>query len=394
MSQSNSAFNTLILKIASRCNIDCSYCYEYNRGDSSWKVKPKRLSIPHARLIGERIAEFCQHSSQDQFTVVFHGGEPLLVGPKYLQQLIYTIKNEVHGNVEIRFGLQTNGLLVSEEYIDLFLRNRVAVGVSLDGDEYANRKRVDKKGMSTFELATQSVRRLKRAGCLAGVQAVIDLWSTPETVLKCLADLQPPLIELSQPLGSHDNNPFEISPPISLGDWLVRAYQFWETDENMRGIKIAVFTEVVRTIIHGKGASDWFPGLPPNYLLVGSDGYYEGLDTLKVADSAGRELGLSICEHSIIDALSHPFISFRGSENALPDDCRSCPISDWCCGGSYPSRHGRGNGFNNSSIYCRDMKKIFLEIGSSVLRNDSNNLVPEPANETLRLLRNLREGIV
>ena len=46
-------FNTLIVKFASPCNLNCTYCYEYNTGDDSWKKKPKFISLkgfPHNAL--------------------------------------------------------------------------------------------------------------------------------------------------------------------------------------------------------------------------------------------------------------------------------------------------------------------------------------------------------
>ena len=35
--------DTILVKTASRCNIDCSYCYVYQGPDSSWRLQPKRM---------------------------------------------------------------------------------------------------------------------------------------------------------------------------------------------------------------------------------------------------------------------------------------------------------------------------------------------------------------
>jgi hypothetical protein len=35
----------VVLKVAERCNIDCTYCYMFNKGDESFRRKPKQLSI-------------------------------------------------------------------------------------------------------------------------------------------------------------------------------------------------------------------------------------------------------------------------------------------------------------------------------------------------------------
>ena len=29
-----------VLKVVSRCNLNCSYCYVYNKGDSTWRTRP------------------------------------------------------------------------------------------------------------------------------------------------------------------------------------------------------------------------------------------------------------------------------------------------------------------------------------------------------------------
>ena len=380
------ALNTLIVKIASRCNIDCTYCYEYNRGDTSWRFQPKRLSLSTARQIGSRISEYCTETAQNAFTIVFHGGEPLLVGPVYFERLILEIRNSISRDIKLSFGVQTNGILVSDDFVDIFKRQGVSVGVSMDGDIFANRHRIDKKGLPTIDQVAVSISRLNVSGCLSGIQAVIDLWSRPENVLTFLAGFKPRLIELAQPLGSHDNPPYRDTPPITLGEWLARAYDFWETSEAMRGVKIAVFAEAMRTMLQGRGASDWFPGLPPNYLVIACDGGYEGLDALKIAGSEGRKLNLNVDDNSIYNALSHPFISFRGSESALPQGCRKCTIQEWCCGGSYPSRYGNGTGFDNPSIYCADMKLIFAHLGRAILRSDVDGEAAKTIDNRIRSL--------
>ncbi len=37
-------FNSLAIKVASRCNLNCSYCFMYNLGDTTYKNQPKFMS--------------------------------------------------------------------------------------------------------------------------------------------------------------------------------------------------------------------------------------------------------------------------------------------------------------------------------------------------------------
>ena len=46
---------TYIIKIASRCNLDCDYCYEYNMGDESWKKEPATISEDVLNVAVDRI---------------------------------------------------------------------------------------------------------------------------------------------------------------------------------------------------------------------------------------------------------------------------------------------------------------------------------------------------
>jgi uncharacterized protein len=45
----------LVVKIASRCNLNCKYCYEYNMGDDTWKRASKFMTNDVAKQLGKRI---------------------------------------------------------------------------------------------------------------------------------------------------------------------------------------------------------------------------------------------------------------------------------------------------------------------------------------------------
>jgi hypothetical protein len=47
--------DTVLIKVASRCNINCTYCYVYNAGDDGWKEMPNQISpeTTLARLLAD-----------------------------------------------------------------------------------------------------------------------------------------------------------------------------------------------------------------------------------------------------------------------------------------------------------------------------------------------------
>ena len=80
-----------VVKISSRCNLNCSYCYEYNMGDDSWKSMPKTMSIETMSKVVERIKEHSLKHDFNNISISLHGGEPLLVGIDKFKEYISII---------------------------------------------------------------------------------------------------------------------------------------------------------------------------------------------------------------------------------------------------------------------------------------------------------------
>ena len=70
------ALSPFIIKLASRCNLNCTYCYVYNKADTTWRGRPAHMSVETFQATIERMREHCLASGQRAVSVVFHGGEP------------------------------------------------------------------------------------------------------------------------------------------------------------------------------------------------------------------------------------------------------------------------------------------------------------------------------
>src|ERR1700743_2724149 len=76
-------FRQFILKVHSRCNLSCTYCYVYEMADQGWQGLPKYMSLPVAGQAVARIAEHVQGHHLSSVDVILHGGEPLLAGAEW-----------------------------------------------------------------------------------------------------------------------------------------------------------------------------------------------------------------------------------------------------------------------------------------------------------------------
>jgi uncharacterized protein len=68
----------LLVKVAGRCNIDCSYCYWFR--DASVYNKPKLMSAEVLHQLLRRVEEHVLNYAFVEFPLTLHGGEPLLWG--------------------------------------------------------------------------------------------------------------------------------------------------------------------------------------------------------------------------------------------------------------------------------------------------------------------------
>ena len=124
----------------------------------------------------------------------------------------------------------------------------------------------------------------------------------------------------------------------------------------------------------GKPSVDWFGNIEPDYFIVTTDGNYEGLDTLKVVGTIGRELNLSVSDTSIEQIRQSDFIAMRslGMEQTAKK-CQECNIFKWCGGGYLPTRFSKENNFKNTSIYCEDLKLLFRNVAQWCNENTEVN---------------------
>jgi uncharacterized protein len=284
--------------------------------------------------------------------------------------------------------MQTNGTLIKDDLIEVLKEFSVRVAVSLDGGPRHNRFRVDHKGRPTWERAIEGINRLKGANLFSGIQVVIDLSSDPGDVLDVLLGFDPPEIELGQPFGTYDNPPALLAGAMTLGRWLCGAFDKWISSPRGEKTKVIILQDVLVAILTGQANSEWFSNKPPGYIIVSTDGCFEGLDTLKVAGDEGRVLGLHLSSSSIKDALMHPRIREREELSiARPNGCRDCAILEWCNGGYYPTRYSKKNGFDNPSIYCADWKLLFTHISDWIIRNHDDPIVQNNVRNTIETLR-------
>ncbi|MFW6046591.1 MAG: radical SAM protein [Candidatus Woesearchaeota archaeon] len=125
------------------CNLNCKYCFMLEKD----KYKGERLDFDLFKQIIDKIVKQRVVNNLNQtLHLVFHGGEPLLLGKEKFRQFLEYIKTEFdrHG-LKYSLGMQTNATLLDDEFAQILNKYNMSVGLSFDGIADSNKQRTDIK---------------------------------------------------------------------------------------------------------------------------------------------------------------------------------------------------------------------------------------------------------
>ena len=169
--------------------------------------KPARMSEGVVRRAACRIREHAEIHGLSSVDIIFHGGEPLLVRVPGLLRFKEIIEEGL-GGVAARFGMQTNGVLITPSGAEALRDASISVGISLDGPaDVHDRHRPDLRGHDSHARVLSGARAAREAGILSGFLAVIDVESDPAAILQFFDDLGARQLDLLLPHGHHDKLP-------------------------------------------------------------------------------------------------------------------------------------------------------------------------------------------
>ncbi|SDP96278.1 FxsB family cyclophane-forming radical SAM/SPASM peptide maturase [Lentzea jiangxiensis] len=350
-----------VVKVHSRCNLACDYCYVYEMADQRWRDRPVRMSAETFERTAFRLGEHVRTHSLDRVDVVLHGGEPLLAGVEAIRGFVAACRAATGGVA--RFSLQTNGLLLSEEVLQVLLDLDVRVGVSLDGTAPDHdRHRTRRSGRGSHAAVARGLEVLSQPRfrpIYGGLLCTVDLASDPVATYEALVAFAPPVVDFLLPHGNW------TSPPPGVGDyadWLITVFDRWyraaEPETSVR-----MFSEIMNVLLGGTSALEGIGTTPTAMVVVETDGAIEGPDQLASAFHGAAVTGLHVASASFDDAAA--LLAPAG----LPLPCHDCEIRSVCGGGLPAHRYRAGAGFGNRTIYCADMFRLIQHVRQR-LRSD------------------------
>lgn len=141
-----------ILVLTTKCNMNCIYC----QASAKDSINEDQMTND----IAKQIVDFILTINNQNLTIEFQGGEPLLKFETIKTIIEYVNSKEIN-NKNIYFSLVSNLTLLNDEMLSFFKKNNVTISTSLDGDKFLqsiNRKSSIKHN---FELLKNNIIRLQ-----------------------------------------------------------------------------------------------------------------------------------------------------------------------------------------------------------------------------------------
>jgi len=143
------------------CNLDCEYCFFLS----------KEMLYPGDRfrmadeMLETYIRQLLESHQTPEVTVAWQGGEPMMMGLDFFRRSVELVEELRRPHQRVSYTIQTNGILIDEDWAAFFAENNVLVGLSVDGPrELHDRYRIDKRGLGSFDRVMAGFEHLQAAG--------------------------------------------------------------------------------------------------------------------------------------------------------------------------------------------------------------------------------------
>jgi uncharacterized protein len=355
--------DTILLKVTSRCNINCSYCYVYHQGDTSWQRMPKHMSLATVEDVLKQLATLYE-DQQHPFAIVLHGGEPLLLPRNILEALLLGLADRLPAACSR--AIQTNGTLIDDDLLDLCLRTNTTLSVSLDGPAEVNDAfRIAFNGEGTYASAAAGIDRIRQHPqanrIFTGALCVVDPHSNAGRVYDFFKSLAVPKVDFL----FKDGNYAKLPPgktaieSTEYGRWLAAVWDCYVNDPDPP--RISVLDDFGRLLLGGASVKEGCGRRIYGIAVIDTDGTVTKNDTLKSTyDGADRfEKKWSVSNDRLSEIASSPeFIQYSQLQHPTSPVCQACSLLSICGGGMPLSRWHPETGLANPSVYCADYKLV------------------------------------
>ena len=326
-------FTVMIKPVSSLCNMNCKYCF-YNDVASKRKI-PSYGLMSHKTVKKMLLNIFNDLQANDRITFAFQGGEPLMAGLDFFRFFIHCV-NEMRRDTYVEYTIQTNGILLNEEWCVFLKKNNFLVGLSLDGpEEFHDINRIDKNANGTYRKVINAKRLLDKHGIEYNILAVLtkEIAKEPEKFWIHIKEQKISYVQLIpclDELEGEKNHSFVLTPEC-FAYFYIHLFELWKRDYDKNEIvSVKLFDDIINLLVYEKCTACGITGHCSPQLVVEADGSvypcdFYVLDRYKIGN---------ITEQSMLTLLSSKVAyKFIKRPRERMDICSTCKYKFICNGG-------------------------------------------------------------
>ena len=354
-------FQVFAKPAGAHCNLDCHYCYYLE----------KELLYPETEsfcmsddLLEEYIVQQIEISPDPGIHFYWHGGEPTILGLDYFRKIAELQRKHLPPGRRITNGIQTNGVLLNDEWCRFFSSEGFSVGLSLDGPQTLHdRYRVTKGQQPTHKQVMQGYRLLRQHKVPIDILCVVHAQNVqhPLEVYRFFKEIKSqylsfiPLVEF-QPSAESGVSPRTV-PALAFGSFLCAIFDEW-IRQDMGRIIVQIFEESARPAYGQDHSLCIFRRTCGNFPVIEHNGDFYSCDHFVTPE---HRLG-NIRETSLGTLLQSQEQKAFGQAklDKLPRCCRECEVRGMCHGGCPKDRIIRTpDGEAGLNYLCAGYKDFF-----------------------------------
>jgi uncharacterized protein len=253
-----SAFHVMAKPTGARCNLSCDYCFFLKKT----YLYPQSNFCMSDEVMETYIRQTIEAHHAPVVTIAWQGGEPTLMGLDFFRHSIEIIKKAARTGMKVEKTLQTNGVLLDEDWCQFLHENNFLVGLSIDGpknlhDEY----RKDKNGNSVLDKVVNAVHLMQKFDVEFNILCTVNAKNSqyPLEVYRFFRDeLQTPYIQFIPIVERENKNGNQEGTiitersvqPRQYGKFLIEIFDEW-VHNDVGSMFVQLFDGILASYVRG-----------------------------------------------------------------------------------------------------------------------------------------------
>lgn len=347
-------FTLMAKPSSSLCNIHCQYCFYVDK-DLALQ------SVMSDEVLDAYVKQYLAANSRQHVDFMFQGGEPTLCGLDFFQKVI-SLQAKYGQGRDIQNHLQTNGLLLNEDWAAFFKEHNFLVGLSIDGPEALHdANRMTRTGLPTYQKVINALKLLQKYKVEFNTLTVVSSANAQygQVVYEHLVDLGSTYLQFIPLTGGCQ----KLTADEYAKFMLEVCHAWFKQDSGLQqGISIQLLEQMSLFCLGYQPPLCIFRSHCGEQLILEQNG-----DVYACDHFVGEHFKLgNILECELIEIVNEPALrNFASLKARLPQECFTCPWLELCQGGCPAHRQAEDpadyTSYQSNSL-CHAYQQIFEQV--------------------------------